>query len=163
MVGSAIWRNLEVMGYVNLIGRSSKELDLRNQQAVAKVFEQEKPEYVFVAAAKVGGIMANDTYRAEFIYNNIQIQNNVIHQSYVSGVKKLLFLGSSCIYPKHSKQPIKENYLLSGSLEKTNEAYALAKIVGLKKLLYVSNVILCINEFSDLSPNNNALRLLIII
>ena len=132
MVGSAIWRNLEVMGYVNLIGRSSKELDLRNQQAVAKVFEQEKPEYVFVAAAKVGGIMANDTYRAEFIYDNIQIQNNVIHQSYVSGIKKLLFLGSSCIYPRNCPQPMKEEYLLTGTLEQTNEPYAIAKIAGIK-------------------------------
>jgi GDP-L-fucose synthase len=132
MVGSAIWRNLESIGYTNLIGKSSKELDLRNQQAVAKFFEHEKPEYVFLAAAKVGGIMANDTYRAEFIYNNIQIQNNVIHQSYVSGVKKLLFLGSSCIYPRDCLQPMKEEYLLTGELERTNEPYAIAKIAGIK-------------------------------
>jgi GDP-L-fucose synthase len=132
MVGSAIWRNLEAIGYANLIGKSSKELDLRNQQAVAEFFEQEKPEYVFLAAAKVGGIMANDTYRAEFIYNNIQIQNTVIHQSYESGVKKLLFLGSSCIYPRDCLQPIKEEYLLTGELERTNEPYAIAKIAGIK-------------------------------
>jgi GDP-L-fucose synthase len=132
MVGSAIWRTLEAVGYANLIGKSSKELDLRNQQAVANFFEQEKPEYVFLAAAKVGGIMANDSYRAEFIYNNIQIQNNVIHQSYVSGVKKLLFLGSSCIYPRDCPQPMKEEYLLTGELERTNEPYAIAKIAGIK-------------------------------
>lgn len=132
MVGSAIWRNLEAKGYANLIGKSSKELDLRNQLAVAEFFEQEKPEYVFLAAAKVGGIMANNTYRAEFIYNNIQIQNNVIHQSYVSGVKKLLFLGSSCIYPRDCPQPMKEEYLLTGELEPTNEPYAIAKIAGIK-------------------------------
>jgi len=132
MVGSAIWRNLESKGYTNLIGKSSKELDLRNQQAVADFFEQEKPEYVFLAAAKVGGIMANDTYRAEFIYNNIQIQNNIIHHSYISGVKKLLFLGSSCIYPRNCHQPMKEEYLLTGELEQTNEPYAIAKIAGIK-------------------------------
>ncbi|MBT7520144.1 MAG: NAD-dependent epimerase/dehydratase family protein, partial [Candidatus Marinimicrobia bacterium] len=114
MVGSAIWRYLQAKGYINLIGKSSKELDLRNQLAVAEYFEQEKPEYVFLAAAKVGGIMANDIYRAEFIYNNLQIQNNIIHHSYISGVKKLLFLGSSCIYPRNCPQPMKEEYLLTG-------------------------------------------------
>ena len=132
MVGSAIWRYLKARGYTNLIGKSSKELDLRNQLAVAEYFEQEKPEYVFLAAAKVGGIMANNSYRAEFIYNNIQIQSNIIHQSYVSGVKKLLFLGSSCIYPRNCHQPIKEEYLLKGELERTNEPYAIAKIAGIK-------------------------------
>ena len=132
MVGSAIWRNLQAKGYGNLIGKSSKELDLRNQQAVADFFEQEKPEYAFLAAAKVGGIMANDTYRAEFIYNNIQIQNNIIHHSYISGVKKLLFLGSSCIYPRNCPQPMKEEYLLTGELEQINEPYAIAKIAGIK-------------------------------
>ena len=132
MVGSAIWRNLESKGYTNLIGRSSKELDLRNQQAVTDFFEEEKPEFVFLAAAKVGGILANDTYRAEFIYDNLQIQNNVIHQSYVHGVKKLLFLGSSCIYPRNCPQPMKEEYLLTGELEPTNEPYAIAKIAGIK-------------------------------
>ena len=132
MVGSAIWRNLQAKGYANLLGKSSKELDLRNQQAVADFFEKEKPEYVFLAAAKVGGIMANDTYRAEFIYNNIQIQNNIIHHSYLYGVKKLLFLGSSCIYPRICPQPMKEEYLLTGELEQTNEPYAIAKIAGIK-------------------------------
>ena len=132
MVGSAIWRNLESKGYTNLIGRSSKELDLRNQAQVEAFFEKEKPDYVFLAAAKVGGILANDTYRAEFIYDNLQIQNNVIHQSYVNGVKKLLFLGSSCIYPRDCHQPIKEEYLLTGELEQTNEPYAIAKIAGIK-------------------------------
>ena len=132
MVGSAIWRNLKSKGYTNLIGKPSKELDLRNQLVVDEYFEQEKPEYVFLAAAKVGGIMANDTYRAEFIYNNLQIQNNVIHQSYVSGVKKLLFLGSSCIYPRNCPQPMEEEHLLTGVLEQTNEPYAIAKIAGIK-------------------------------
>jgi len=132
MVGSAIWRNLESKGYTNLIGRSSKELDLRNQAQVEAFFKKEKPEYVFLAAAKVGGILANDTYRAEFIYDNLQIQNNVIHQSYVHGVKKLLFLGSSCIYPRDCPQPMKEEYLLTGELEQTNEPYAIAKIAGIK-------------------------------
>ena len=132
MVGSAIWRNLESKGYTNLIGISSKKLDLRNQAEVKVFFEKEKPEYVFLAAAKVGGILANDTYRAEFIYDNLMIQNNIIHQSYVNGVKKLLFLGSSCIYPRDCPQPIKEEYLLMGEIEKTNEPYAIAKIAGIK-------------------------------
>ena len=108
MVGSAIWRNLESKGYSNLIGKSSKELDLRKQESVISFFEEEKPEYIFLAAAKVGGILANDTFRAEFIYDNLMIQNNVIHQSYIHGVKKLLFLGSSCIYPKNCPQPMLE-------------------------------------------------------
>lgn len=132
MVGSAIWRNLESKGYTNLIGRSSREVDLTRQEQVEKFFEQEKPEYVFIAAAKVGGILANDTYRAEFIYENLMIQNNIIHSAYKHGVKKLLFLGSSCIYPKHAPQPMKEEYLLTGELEKTNEPYAIAKIAGIK-------------------------------
>ena len=132
MVGSAIWRNLESKGYANLIGKSSKELDLRNQAQVEAFFAKEKPEYVFLAAAKVGGILANDTYRAEFIYDNLQIQNNVIHQSYVNGVQKLLYLGSSCIYPRNCPQPMKEEYLLTGELEQTNEPYAIAKIAGIK-------------------------------
>ncbi|MBT6112568.1 MAG: GDP-L-fucose synthase [Candidatus Marinimicrobia bacterium] len=132
MVGSAIWRNLESKGYTNIIGKSSKELDLRNQKSVIDYFEKEKPEFVFLAAAKVGGILANDTYRAQFIYDNLQIQNNVIHQSYVNGVKKLLFLGSSCIYPRDCPQPMKEEYLLTGELEQTNEPYAIAKIAGIK-------------------------------
>ncbi|MEO9145243.1 MAG: GDP-L-fucose synthase [Ginsengibacter sp.] len=132
MVGSAITRKLKKEGYENLVLRSSKELDLRDQQATKEFFEKEKPEYVFLAAAKVGGINANNIYPADFIYNNLCIQNNVIHQSYKNGVTKLLFLGSSCIYPKNSKQPIKEEYLLSGFLEPTNDAYAIAKIAGIK-------------------------------
>jgi GDP-L-fucose synthase len=132
MVGSAICRRLNADGYQNLLLRSSSELDLRNQLAVEKFFEKEKPEYVFLAAAKVGGIMANNTYRAEFLYENVLIESNVIHQSHVHGVKKLLFMGSSCIYPKMAPQPLKEDYLLSGYLEPTNEPYAVAKIVGIK-------------------------------
>lgn len=132
MVGSAIMRNLQNKGYNNIITRTSKELDLRNQQAVADFFASEKPEYVFLAAAKVGGIQANNVYRADFIYENLMIQNNVIHQSYVNGVKKLMFLGSSCIYPKMAPQPLKEEYLLTGLLEETNEPYAIAKIAGIK-------------------------------
>lgn len=132
MVGSAIVRTLEKEGYSNIVVRTSKELDLRNQQAVADFFAQEKPEYVFLAAAKVGGIVANNTYRADFIYENLAIQNNVIHQSYVQKVKKLLFLGSSCIYPKMAPQPLREDYLLTGTLEPTNEPYAIAKIAGIK-------------------------------
>ncbi|MBK8872944.1 MAG: GDP-L-fucose synthase [Bacteroidetes bacterium] len=132
MVGSAIVRKLEAEGYTNLITKTSKELDLRNQQAVHSFFTNEKPEYVFLAAAKVGGIVANNTYRADFLYENLMIQSNVIRQSYENNVKKLLFLGSSCIYPKMCPQPIKEEYLLTGSLEQTNEPYAIAKIAGLK-------------------------------
>lgn len=132
MVGSAIVRKLQKEGFTNLVLRSSSELDLRNQQATAAFFEQEKPEYVFLAAAKVGGIVANNTYRGQFLYENLMIQNNVIHAAHIQGVKKLLFLGSSCIYPKFAEQPIKEEYLLTGSLEHTNEPYAIAKIAGLK-------------------------------
>ena len=132
MVGSAILRALQAMGYSNFLLKTSSELDLRNQQAVADFFAKEKPEYVFLAAAKVGGIFANNTYRADFIYENIMIQSNVIHYSYLSGVKKLLFLGSSCIYPKLAPQPLKEDYLLTGLLEPTNEPYAIAKITGIK-------------------------------
>lgn len=132
MVGSAITRKLQQEGYTNLVQRTSSELDLRNQQAVSDFFASEKPDYVFLAAAKVGGIVANDSYRAEFIYDNLMIQNNVIHAAYVNGVKKLLFLGSSCIYPKLAPQPLKEEYLLTGLLEPTNEPYAIAKIAGIK-------------------------------
>jgi GDP-L-fucose synthase len=132
MVGSAIVRRLEAEGFNNIITRTSKELDLRNQLAVSDFFANEKPEYVFLAAAKVGGIVANNTYRAEFLYDNLQLQNNVIHYSYVNGVKKLMFLGSSCIYPKLAEQPLKEDYLLTGVLEPTNEPYAIAKIAGIK-------------------------------
>lgn len=132
MVGSAIYRHLQNEGYKNFILKTSVELDLRQQQAVLEFFANEKPEYVFLAAAKVGGILANDTYRADFLYENLQIQNNVIHQSWKNGVKKLLFLGSSCIYPKMAPQPLKEEYLLTGLLEPTNEPYAIAKIAGIK-------------------------------
>ena len=132
MVGSAIKRKLEKEGFTNFITRASSELDLRNQQAVSDFFAQEKPDYVFLAAAKVGGIVANNTYRAEFLYDNLQIQNNIIHSAYVNGVKKLMFLGSSCIYPKMAPQPLKEDYLLTGLLEETNEPYAIAKIAGIK-------------------------------
>ncbi|MDR0408155.1 MAG: GDP-L-fucose synthase [Campylobacteraceae bacterium] len=132
LVGSAILRHLQKNGYQNIITKTHKELDLTNQQEVKNFFEKEKPEYVFLAAAKVGGIEANNTYRADFIYENLQIQNNVIHQSYLNNVKKLLFLGSSCIYPKNAPQPIKEEYLLSDELEYTNEPYAIAKIAGIK-------------------------------
>jgi GDP-L-fucose synthase len=132
MVGSAILRHLQKNNYTNLIFRTSEELDLRDTESVSAFFELEKPEYVFVAAAKVGGIVANNTYRAQFIYENLMIQNNLIHQSYVHTVKKLLFLGSSCIYPKMASQPIKEESLLTGLLESTNEPYAIAKITGIK-------------------------------
>jgi len=132
MVGSAIVKKLRAEGYDNLVFRTSTELDLRNQSQVENFFALEKPEYVFLAAAKVGGIMANNTYRADFLYENLMIESNVIHQSYVHGVKKLLFLGSSCIYPKMAPQPLKEEYLLSGYLEETNEPYAIAKIAGIK-------------------------------
>ena len=132
MVGSAILRKLQSKGYTNFLTRSHAELDLLDQKAVEEFFKQEGPKYVFLAAAKVGGIMANNTYRAQFIYENIQIQNNIIHQSYLNKVKKLLFLGSSCIYPKNAPQPIKEGFLLTGELEYTNEPYAIAKIAGLK-------------------------------
>lgn len=132
MVGSAILRNLQEKGFHNFVLKSSSELDLRNQHAVNSFFETEKPDYVFLAAAKVGGIQANNTLRAEFLYDNLMIQNNVIHAAYVHKVKKLMFLGSSCIYPKLAPQPLKESYLLSGYLEETNEPYAIAKISGIK-------------------------------
>jgi GDP-L-fucose synthase len=132
MVGSAICRQLEKEGFSNFVTRTSDLLDLRNQQQVTDFFAREKPEYVFLAAAKVGGILANNIYRAEFLYDNLQIQNNIIHNSYLNGVKKLMFLGSSCIYPKLAPQPLKEEYLLSGLLETTNEPYAIAKIAGIK-------------------------------
>jgi GDP-L-fucose synthase len=132
MVGSAIARKLQQQGYTQIITRSSKELDLRNQQEVNDFFATEKPEYVFLAAAKVGGIMANNIFRGEFLYENLMIQNNVIHASYLNEVTKLMFLGSSCIYPRMAPQPLKEEYLLTGELEQTNEPYAIAKIAGIK-------------------------------
>ena len=132
MVGSALHRKLVADGYQNIVTRTSKELDLRVQEPVNEFFETERPDYVFLAAAKVGGIMANNTYRADFLYENLMVQNNVIHSAYATGVKKLLFLGSSCIYPKMAPQPLKEEYLLTGPLEPTNEPYAIAKIAGIK-------------------------------
>ncbi|MCP9747894.1 GDP-L-fucose synthase, partial [Lacihabitans sp. CS3-21] len=132
MVGSAIVRKLKSLGFTNFLLRTSKELDLRNQTEVFDFLQTEKPDYVFLAAAKVGGIVANNTYRGQFLYENLQIQNNVIHGSYLAGVKKLMFLGSSCIYPKLAPQPLKEDYLLTGLLEPTNEPYAIAKIAGIK-------------------------------
>ncbi|MBD0368427.1 MAG: NAD-dependent epimerase/dehydratase family protein, partial [Flavisolibacter sp.] len=132
MVGSALVRRLQREGYANLITRTSADLDLRNQQVVKQFFAAERPDYVFLAAAHAGGIGANNTYRAEFIYDNLMIESNVVHQSYLNGVKKLLYFGSSCIYPKMAPQPLKEEYLLTGPLECTNEPYAIAKIAGIK-------------------------------
>jgi len=159
LVGSAIVKSLTCKGYTNLIYRTHSELDLTNQQAVAEFFEHEKPEYVILAAAKVGGIVANNTYRADFIYENLAIQNNVIHQSYVHGVKKLLFLGSTCIYPKNAPQPMKEEYLLTSELEYTNEPYAIAKIAGIKmcesyNLQYGTNFI-SVMPTNLYGPNDN--------
>ena len=159
LVGSAIVRNLESKGYKNIIYRTHKELDLTNQEAVRTFFEEEKPEYVFLAAAKVGGIHANNTYPADFIYDNLMIQNNVIKAAHDFEVKKLLFLGSTCIYPKMAPQPIKEEYLLTGSLEETNEAYAVAKIAGLEmckffKRQYGDNFISCMPT-NLYGPNDN--------
>lgn len=159
LVGSAIIKNLKAKGYSNFILRTHKELDLTNTKAVADFFETEKPEYVFLAAAKVGGIVANNTYRAEFIYENLMIQNNVIHQSYLNGVKKLLFLGSTCIYPKSCPQPMKEDYLLTDTLEYTNEPYAIAKIAGIKlcesyNLQYGTNFI-SVMPTNLYGPNDN--------
>lgn len=159
LVGSAIWKTLEKKGYSRLIGRSSSELDLTNQAAVADFFAAEKPDYVILAAAKVGGIVANNTYRGQFIYENLQIQNNVIHQSYVHGVKKLLFLGSTCIYPKLAPQPMPEDCLLTAPLEYTNEPYAIAKIAGLKlcesyNLQYGTNFI-AVMPTNLYGPNDN--------
>ena len=152
MVGSAICRELRKNGYNNLILKDSKELDLRNQQMVNDFFKKFQPEYVFLAAAKVGGIMANSTYKADFIYDNLMIQNNIIYSSFKFGVNKLLFLGSSCIYPKMSSQPIKEEYLLSGYLESSNEPYAIAKIAGLKLCQYYREQYQC--NFISLMPTN---------
>jgi GDP-L-fucose synthase len=132
MVGSAIFRALKAKGFQNIVFRTSGELDLRNQQAVADFFSSEKPEYVFLAAASVGGILANSTYRADFIYDNLMIESNIIHSAWVNKVSKLMFLGSSCIYPKLAPQPLKESYLLTGELEPSNESYAIAKIAGIK-------------------------------
>ncbi|MEY8767077.1 GDP-L-fucose synthase family protein [Francisella philomiragia] len=159
LVGSAIVKNLQSKGYTNLVMRTHTELDLTNQKAVEDFFKVERPEYVILAAAKVGGIVANNTYRAEFIYDNIQIQNNVIHQSYVNGVKKLLFLGSTCIYPKEAPQPMPEDCLLTSPLEYTNEPYAIAKIAGIKmcesyNLQYGTNFI-SVMPTNLYGPNDN--------
>ncbi len=159
LVGSALVRNLEAKGYTNIIGRTFEELNLTIQADVNKFFEEEKPEYVILAAARVGGIHANNTYPAEFIYDNLMIQNNVIKAAHDHGVKKLLFLGSTCIYPKLAPQPIKEEYLLTGSLEETNEAYAIAKIAGLEmckffKRQYGDNFISCMPT-NLYGPNDN--------
>ncbi len=152
LVGSAIMRALNRNGNTNICTREIGQLDLRNQQAVNKFFEQEKPEYIFLAAAKVGGIHANNTYPAEFIYDNLMIQSNIIHAAYVHKAKKLLFLGSSCIYPKMSSQPIKEEYLLTGLLEPTNEAYAIAKIAGLEMCKFYRRQYGC--DFISAMPTN---------
>jgi len=152
MVGSAIVRNLKDNGYTNIIGKTSKELNLMRQDEVERFFEVEKPDYVFLAAAKVGGIHANNTYPAEFIYNNLMIESNIIHSAHKSGVKKLLFLGSSCIYPKMAPQPIKEEYLLTGSLEPTNEAYAIAKIAGIELCKFYRRQYGC--DFISAMPTN---------
>ncbi|WP_033959528.1 GDP-L-fucose synthase family protein [Psychroserpens jangbogonensis] len=159
LVGSALLENLKNKGFHNIITRTHKELDLTNQNEVAVFFEVEKPDYVFLAAAKVGGIVANNVYRADFIYDNMMIQNNVIHQSYVNGVKKLLFLGSTCIYPKNAPQPMKEDYLLTDTLEYTNEPYAIAKIAGIKmcesyNLQYGTNFI-SVMPTNLYGPNDN--------
>jgi len=159
LVGSAIVKSLKQKGYTNLIYKTHAELDLMNQLAVEAFFQTEKPEYVILAAAKVGGIVANNTYRADFIYENLQIQNNVIHQSYLNRVKKLLFLGSTCIYPKNSPQPMKEEYLLTSELEYTNEPYAIAKIAGIKmcesyNLQYGTNFI-SVMPTNLYGPNDN--------
>jgi GDP-L-fucose synthase len=159
LVGSAIWKNLEEKGYTNLIGKTSSELNLLDQQATERFFEEVKPEYVFLAAAKVGGIVANNTYRAEFIYENITIQNNVIHNAWKYGVKKLLFLGSTCIYPREAPQPMAEGALLTSPLEFTNEPYAIAKIAGIKlcesyNLQYGTNFI-SVMPTNLYGPNDN--------
>ena len=152
LVGSAIVRNLEERGYTNIIYRTHKELDLTRQVEVEKFFEEEKPEYIFLAAAKVGGIHANNTRPAEFIYDNLMIESNIIHSAYKYGVKKLLFLGSSCIYPKFANQPIKEEYLLTGELEPTNEAYAIAKITGIELCKFYRRQYGC--DFISAMPTN---------
>ena len=159
LVGSAILNNLKAKGYTNFITKTHQELDLTDQMKVAKFFKTEKPEYVFLAAAKVGGIVANNTYRGEFIYDNLMIQNNIIHQSYKEKVKKLMFLGSTCIYPKDCPQPMKEEYLLTGPLEYTNEPYAIAKIAGIKmcesyNLQYGTNFI-AVQPTNLYGPNDN--------
>lgn len=152
LVGSAILRTLKAKGYENIIQKTFKELDLRRQEQVEEFFEREKPEYVFLSAAKVGGINANNVYPAEFIYDNLMIETNIIHSAYKNNVKKLLFLGSSCIYPKYAEQPIKEEYLLTGKLEETNEAYAIAKITGIELCKFYKRQYGC--DFISAMPTN---------
>ncbi len=152
LAGSAIWRELERQGFTNIVGRTHAELDLLDTAAVTRFYEEQKPEYVFIAAARVGGIKFNSEYPAWFLYENLQIQNNLIHGAYVAGVKKLLFLGSSCIYPKHAPQPMREEHLLTGPLEPTNEWYAIAKIAGLKMCAAYRRQYGC--DFISVMPTN---------
>ena len=159
LVGSAIIRKLKKKGYKNIIFRSKKQLDLKNQKKVYSFLKRNKPDFIFIAAAKVGGIYSNDKYRAEFIFDNLSIQANIIHSAYLCGIKNLIFLGSSCVYPRNCKQPIKENYLLTGELEKTNDAYAIAKIAGIKmcesyNIQYKTNY-KCLMPTNTFGPNDN--------
>ena len=159
LVGSSILRQLKLQGYKNLIFKTRKQLDLKNPKKVLNFLKKNKPDFIFIAAAKVGGIYANDNYRAEFFFDNISIQSNLIHSAFICGVKNLIFLGSSCVYPKYAKQPIKENYLLSGKLEKTNDAYAIAKIAGIKMIesfnkQYKTDYI-CLMPCNLFGPNDN--------
>ena len=159
LVGSAILRNLKIKGYKNIILRSRKQLDLKNQKMVLKFLKKHRPKYIFLAAAKVGGIHSNNKFKADFIYENLSIQSNLIHSAYLTGVKKLIFLGSSCVYPRNCKQPIKENYLMSGNLEKTNDAYAIAKIAGIKMCESYNNQyktnFKCLMPTNTFGPNDN--------
>ena len=159
LVGSAIIRKLKQKGYKNLIFKSKKELNLKNQKKVYNFLKKNKPDFIFITAAKVGGIYSNDKYRAEFIFDNLSIQTNLIHSAYLCGIKNLIFLGSSCVYPRNCKQPIKENYLLTGELEKTNDAYAIAKIAGIKmcesyNIQYKTNY-KCLMPTNTFGPNDN--------
>ena len=159
LVGSAIVRKLRQKGYKNIIFRSRKQLDLKNQKKVYSFLKKNKPDFIFIAAAKVGGIHSNDKYRAEFIFDNLSIQVNLIHSAYLCGIKNLIFLGSSCVYPRTCKQPIKESYLLTGELEKTNDAYAIAKIAGIKmcenyNIQYKTNY-KCLMPTNTFGPNDN--------
>ena len=159
LVGSAILRNLKIKGYKNIILRSRKQLDLKNQKMVLKFLKKHRPKFIFLAAAKVGGIHSNNKFKADFIYENLSIQSNLIHSAYLTGVKKLIFLGSSCVYPRNCKQPIKENYLMSGNLEKTNDAYAIAKIAGIKMCESYNNQyktnFKCLMPTNTFGPNDN--------
>ena len=159
LVGSAILRKLKLKGYTNIIYRSRKQLDLKNQNKVFKYLKKNKPDFIFIAAAKVGGIYSNNNYKAEYIFDNLSIQSNLIHSAYLCGIKNLIFLGSSCVYPRNSKQPIKESYLLSGDLEGTNDAYAIAKIAGIKMCesyndQYNTNY-KCLMPTNTFGPNDN--------